>query len=246
MPIETFDFVNARGSRLSGKIEAPEVSEPSEYRQPRFRAVLFDLLTALMDSWSLWIEVAGDDRLGRTWRRDSLRRVTSAGFYRPYEHIVAEAADAVGVNPNKADELLRRWTAGALRPWPETRAVLSELAAAGWMTGVVTNCSQHLAEAAAAATGHTFHAIISAERAGVYKIDPRAYRAGLAAIGDFPSQEVLFVAGSAHDVPGAGAVGMPVYWSNRFADPVLPGAPPPLMNAPNLLALPSLLLPGRS
>ena len=26
MPIETFDFINARGNRLSGKIETPEVT----------------------------------------------------------------------------------------------------------------------------------------------------------------------------------------------------------------------------
>jgi hypothetical protein len=55
---------------------------------------------------------------------------------------------------------------------------------------------------------------------------------------------ILFVAGSAHDVPGAAAVGMPVYWSNRFADAVPPGAPPPLLNQPNLLKLPELLAAG--
>jgi FMN phosphatase YigB (HAD superfamily) len=101
-----------------------------------------------------------------------------------------------------------------------------------------------LAEAAAAATGHIFHAIISAERAGAYKTDPRAYRAGLQAVGGPDPRNVLFVAGSAHDVPGAGAVGMPVYWSNRFADSIIPGAPRPLMNKPNLLALPGLLGAG--
>jgi 2-haloalkanoic acid dehalogenase type II len=157
---------------------------------------------------------------------------------------VVEAAAAVGATSIQARELLERWAAGALQPWPETPRVLSELAVAGWTTAVVTNCSQRLAEAAAAATEHTFDAIISAERAGVYKTDPRAYRAGLAAVGDPNPREVLFVAGSAHDVPGAGAVGMPVYWSNRFADPVAPGAPMPLLNELNLLALPEFLAAG--
>ncbi|HVJ56162.1 MAG TPA: HAD-IA family hydrolase [Aliidongia sp.] len=218
-----------------------ETPQPSP---SRFRAVLFDLLTALMDSWSLWIDVAGEADLGRAWRRESLRRVTTAGSYRPYEDIVAEAAVAIGVSPAKSGELLERWAAGALQPWPEAPAVLARLAAAGWVTGVVTNCSQRLAEAAAAATGLAFHEIVSAERAGVYKTDPRAYRAGLHAIDDPDPSEVLFVAGSAHDVPGAGAVGMPVYWSNRFADLVAPGAPPPLANEPNLLGLPGLLSAG--
>jgi 2-haloacid dehalogenase len=220
------------------------MTEPSDNLAPRFRAILFDLLTALMDSWSLWVDVAGDEGLGRAWRRESLRRVTTAGTYRPYEGIVVEAAAAVGASSRQATELLERWVAGALQPWPETPRVLSELAAAGWTTGVVTNCSQRLAEAAAAATGHTFDAIMSAERAGVYKTDPRAYGAGLAAVGNLTPREALFVAGSPHDIPGAGAVGMPVYWSNRFADPVPSGAPMPLRNESNLLALPDFLAAG--
>ena len=36
---------------------------------PRFCAVAFDLLTALMNSWSLWIKVAGDDALDRGLHR---------------------------------------------------------------------------------------------------------------------------------------------------------------------------------
>jgi hypothetical protein len=71
-----------------------------------------------------------------------------------------------------------------------------------------------LASQAAAVTGGSFEVIMSAERAGAYKTDPRAYRAGLAALG-LPAERLLFVAGSAHNVPGAGSVGMPVYWSNR-------------------------------
>ncbi len=209
-----------------------------------YDAVAFDLLTALVDSWSLWIEVAGEEDLGRCWRRASLRLVTSAGGYRPYEAIVREAADEVGLAHARADALVGRWAAGGLRPWPEAPTMLARLAARGWRTAVVTNCSQRLAEAAAAATGHRFDAIVSAESAGVYKTDPRAYRAGLAALGGPPPARVLFVAGSAHDVPGAGAVGMPVYWSNRFADPVPPGAPAPLVNARDLSGLPDLLAPG--
>lgn len=207
----------------------------------RFGAVAFDLLTALIDSWSLWISVAGDEDLGRRWRRASLRLVTTAGRYRSYETIVQEATDEAGLAPSKADELIERWKSGDLRAWPEAPAVLAQLSAQGWRTVVVTNCSQRLAEAAAAATGHHFDAIISAERAGVYKTEPGAYLAGLAALGGLPPARVLFVAGSAHDVPGAGAVGMPVYWSNRFGDSVPVGAPAPLADAGDLFGLPELL-----
>lgn len=210
----------------------------------QFDAVIFDLLTALIDSWSLWIEAAGEEDLGRRWRRASLQLVTTAGAYRPYEAIVREAAHEVGLARATADRLIARWLEGGLRPWPEAPSVLADIAAQGWRTAVVTNCSQRLAERAAMATGHRFDAVVSAERAGFYKVTPAAYRAGLAALGGPPPARVLFVAGSAHDVPGAGAVGMPVYWSNRFGEAVPSGAPPPLVNARNLLGLPSLLARG--
>jgi len=220
------------------------MKEETKQQSRQFKAVAFDLLTALMDSWSLWIRVADSEELGRAWRRASLRLVTTAGRYRPYEDIVVEATKEVGLPKWTADELLTRWVAGELRPWPETPAVLERLASQGWRTAVVTNCSQRLAEAAAAATGHRFDEIVSAERAGIYKIEPGAYKAGLAALGETDASRVLFVAGSPHDVPGAGAVGMPVYWSNRFNDQVPHGAPAPLRNEPNLLDLPLLLAQG--
>ena len=178
----------------------------------------FDLLTALVDSWSLWERVAGEVSLGRTWRQASLRLITAAGAYVPYSDMVRRAAAEVGVPVERSDELLARWS--ELRPWPEAPDVLSKLA--GRRLAIVTNCSQDLAEIAARATGGDFEIVMSAERAGVYKTDPRAYQAALDALG-LPAGRVLFVAGSAHDVPGAGALGMPVYWSNRQRLPVPAG-----------------------
>jgi 2-haloacid dehalogenase len=198
-------------------------------------AVAFDLLTALVDSWTLWCSVAADEALGRAWRTASLRLVTSAGAYRPYEAIVGEAAAEVGLGPAQSAELLDRW--GELQPWPEAPAMLARLA--GRRLAVLTNCSQPLAEQAAAVTGGRFELVMSAQRAGVYKTDPRAYRALLAQL-DLPPARVLFVAGSAHDVPGAAAVGMPVYWSNRQRL-ALPAGPPPIANAADLGQVPDLL-----
>ncbi len=209
------------------------------FRPAGIEAVAFDLLTALIDSWSLWIAVAGDQALGRAWRSASLRMVTAAGDYRPYEDIVRAAAAEMDLLPARAEALLDRW--GELKPWPEVPGVLRALA--GRRLAVVTNCSQSLAEQAAAATGASFEVAVSAERAGAYKTDPRAYRAGLAALG-LAAGKVLFVAGSAHDVTGAGALGLPVYWSNRQRLEVPAGAAPPVADAPDLDALPGLLLAG--
>ena len=37
-----------------------------------YDAVIFDLLTGLMDSWSLWNAVAGDAETGQRWRHHYL------------------------------------------------------------------------------------------------------------------------------------------------------------------------------
>jgi FMN phosphatase YigB (HAD superfamily) len=82
---------------------------------------------------------------------------------------------------------------------------------------------------------------MSAERAGAYKIDPRAYQSALDAL-RLPADRVLFVAGSAHDVPGASRVGMRVYWSNRQRLPVPEGSAKPSFDEPDLLRLPDAVL----
>ncbi len=117
---------------------------PAPFDPAKFEAIAFDLLTALIDSWSLWIGVAGEAALGRAWRKASLRRVTSAGAYRRYEDIVREATAEVGLPPARAETLLARW--GELEPWPEAPSVLQALA--GRRLAVLTNCSQALAERA--------------------------------------------------------------------------------------------------
>ena len=205
-----------------------------------FTAVAFDLLTALLDSWSLYTRVAGGETLGRAWRLASLRRVTAQGSYRSYEDILAEAAADAGVPAAKRDELVARW--GELKPWPEAPEVLQQLA--GKRLAIVTNCSQRLAEIAAAATGGRFELVMSAERSGAYKADPRAYQAALDAL-HLPADRVLFVAGSAHDVPGASRVGMRVYWSNRQRLPVPEGSPQPQYDEPDLRRLPEAATPRR-
>lgn len=84
-----------------------------------------------------------------------------------------------------------------------------------------------------------FDAIVTAETAGFYKPDVRTYRAGCEAVGKEPSR-VLFIAGSPHDVPGASAAGMDVFWANRRNKPA-PDGPQPIATAPTLERLPTLL-----
>ncbi len=204
---------------------------------PRFRAVTFDLLTALLDSWSLWGEVAGDAELGSRWREAQLRLVARSGAYRPFETIVAEAAQEVGIQEDCVQQLLDRWD--ELRPHPDVAAVLSRLRQADLKLLVLTNCSQRLAQIAARNVPVRWDTVISAEQAGYYKPDPTAYEAGCRAAGERPDQ-ILFVPGSPTDLVGAEKAGHRAYWVNRRGVP-LPSGTHPLAVEPTLEALPRVL-----
>lgn len=200
----------------------------------RYDLVLFDLLTALLDSWSLWNAVAGSEKDGLRWRRAYLDLTYRTGAYRPYEELVAEAAAAEGLDPALAQALDARYH--ELSPWPDVVPILTRLAEAGIPLGVVTNCSRRLGLVAAQRVGVPFAQVVTAEDAGVYKPDPRPYRLALAKFGVTP-ERCLFVAGSAYDLIGTAAVGLPTYWHDRIGM-TAPEGQRPLAHERTLQALP--------
>jgi 2-haloalkanoic acid dehalogenase type II len=191
----------------------------------RYDAILFDLLTALLDSWTLWNCVAGSEEWGRKWRAAYLLRTYQAGRYRPYETLVAEAAVEVGLPSELVGTLAARYR--ELKPWPEVREVLDALWRKGLRLGVVTNCSEDLGATAVACTGVEFDVVVTAERVGYYKPDPRPYEKALAELGVTASR-CLFVAGSAYDLFGASRVGLPTYWHDRIGMQLPANGPTPL------------------
>ena len=179
--------------------------------QKPYQAVIFDLLTALLNSWSLWNKVAGSDGVGFNWRTRYLQLTYHAGPYRSYEGIIKEAAHEAGVPEAQAEELLQRWS--ELEPWPETPQVLHALLEKVPIA-VATNASIALANIAVTCLGVAMPMVVTAEEAGYYKPQPQPYRMALDRL-RCAAESVLFVAGSAADIPGASAVGMPVFWHNR-------------------------------
>jgi 2-haloacid dehalogenase len=176
----------------------------------KYDAVVFDLLTALLDSWTLWNAVAESEADGLRWRRRYLEITYGCGAYRAYEILVREAARDVGLPERLGDELERRWM--ELQPWPEAPDVLKRIPLP---LAVATNCSVRLGQQAAARVGVPFKVVETAESVGFYKPRPEVYRAVLRKLGT-TADRTLFVAGSASDVPGAKALGMPVFWHNRI------------------------------
>ena len=176
----------------------------------RYDAVVFDLLTALLDSWTLWNAVAGSEADGLRWRRRYLEITYGCGAYRPYETLVREATRDAGLPERLGDELERRWP--ELQPWCEAPEILKQI---GLPLAVATNCSNRLGRQAADRVGVSFAVIETAESVGFYKPRPEVYQAVLQRLGTAP-ERTLFVAGSASDVPGAKAAGLCVYWHNRI------------------------------
>ena len=199
------------------------------------KAVLFDLLTALLDSWTLWNAVAGSEAKGRAWRAEYLRLTYGCGTYVPYEELVRDAARATGMPDSAPQALEDRWL--ELPAWSGAQAALDALQGRARLA-VVTNCSIRMGRLAAGRLRTKWDCIVTAEEAGCYKPDPRPYRLALSTLGVAP-KDAAFVAGSGYDLFGTSAVGLRTYWHNRVGLARPEGAPPAAVESPTL----DLLIP---
>ena len=197
------------------------------------KAVLFDLLTALLDSWASWNAAAGSEAAGRAWRAEYLRLTYDCGAFVQYEDLVRTAACTTGLAVTVADALEARWP--TLPIWSGAQAALDALQGRAKLA-VVTNCSIRLGRLAAARLNTSWDCVVTAEEAGFYKPDPRPYRRALARLGVEPD-DAAFVAGSGYDLFGTSAVGMRTYWHNRVGLARPDGAPAAAIEQPTLDAL---------
>lgn len=197
------------------------------------KVVLFDLLTALLDSWSLWNAAAGSDEAGRKWRAGYLRLTYGCGAYVAYEELVRRAAANVGLAPSAPRALEANWL--DLLPWSGAHEVLEGLAP-HCRLAVVTNCLARLGRAAAERFDLRWDAIVTAEEAGFYKPHPQPYRLALERLGVLP-HEAAFVAGSSYDMFGTASLGLRTYWHNRVGLPLVEGALAPEIESRDFDAL---------
>ena len=202
------------------------MSEPANFP----KAVLFDLLTALLDSWTVWNAAAGSEAGGRAWRAEYLRLTYGCGAYQPYEGLVAAAAESVGLSPAVVDALEARWL--ELPVWSGAQQALDAIQGRAKLA-VVTNCSRRLGLLAAARLKTSWDCVVTAEDAGYYKPDPHPYRLALTLLAVEPG-EAAFVAGSGYDLIGTGRVGLRTYWHNRVGLPRPLEAPPAEIESRNL------------
>jgi len=163
-----------------------------------YQAIIFDLLSALLNSWKLWNEIAGSDEIGLRWRKRYIQLTYAAGRYRPYEGIIGEAAAAEGIPEDRAARLIQSWA--KLEPWPETEEVLDRLQQQAALA-VVTNCAEELAGIALEKTRIHFTEVVTAERAGFYKPHPQAYCLALEELGVEPARARSDAGGSCFRLP---------------------------------------------
>lgn len=199
------------------------------------KAILFDLLTALLDSWSLWNRCAGSDEAGRVWRAEYLSLTYGCGRYVAYESLVEQAAQRVGLAKAAAQALEANWL--QLAPWSGALTALQQLQS-HCKLAVVTNCSTRLGHLAASILPVRWDVVVTAEEAGAYKPDVEPYRLTLDKLG-VAAEEAAFVAGSSYDLFGTHAVGLRTYWHNRIGLPRVDGTHPPEVESTTLDSLES-------
>ena len=194
------------------------------------KVVLFDLLTALLDSWTVWNRAAGSEAQGRVWRAEYLRLTYGCGAYAPYEELVAAAARHVGLEAGTVQKLEHLWP--ELPVWSGVQEALDAIEGRTQL-GIVTNCSKRLGRLAADRLRTRWDCVVTAEEAGYYKPDPRPYRFALKVMG-VKAEEAAFVAGSGYDLIGTYAVGLRTYWHNRVGLARPDAAPPADFESRNL------------
>jgi 2-haloalkanoic acid dehalogenase type II len=194
------------------------------------RAVLFDLLTALLDSWTVWNAAAGSESMGRTWRAEYLRLTYGCGAYVPYEDLVRQAAATVGLPATAPQALDDQWD--KLPVWSGATELLQALKP-HCKLAVVTNCSRRLGQRAVERLGIDWDVVVTSEEAGFYKPDPRPYQLALERL-SVPPGEAAFVAGSGYDMFGTARVGLRTYWHNRVGLARPQGAPVAEVESPML------------
>jgi 2-haloacid dehalogenase len=198
----------------------------------RHHAAIGPKADALSDMWR-------NKQIQYTWLRNSM------GAYAPFWQVTGEALDNCLATHGIADPSVRQKLLDAylaLAPFPEVPATLDRLKQAGLRLAILSNGTPEMLAPMVEASGLAgrFDAVLSVDEAGVFKVDPRAYRLVEKRLGVTPDK-VCFLSSNCWDAHGAAHFGFSTVWVNRAGVPEdnLPGKI--VTQIKDLSHLPSLL-----
>lgn len=168
------------------------------------------------------------EALGALWRRKQLEYTwlrSLSGVFEDFWRVTGEALDHAMIacridDPALRAELMQNYL--GLSSFPDAEPALAALKAGGKRNAVLSNGSQTMLTSAVTQgpCGVYFEAVLSADRAQVFKPHPDVYRLALDALGGAAPREVAFFSSNGWDVAGAATFGFNAVWVNRA------GAPP--------------------
>lgn len=196
-----------------------------------FKAVLFDAYGTLFDVGAAVARAGAPlgpkgSAVSALWRAKQLEyawTLSLMGAYEDFWTLTERGLDHALAAHGIADPALRAALLDAYRrldAYPEAAAALRALKARGLSTGVFTNGSRAMVEAAIAAAGlgDWLDHVVTVEPVRLFKTAPQTYAHAVAAIG-VRREAILFVSSNRWDVAGATRAGLASIWVNRLGAP---------------------------
>jgi 2-haloacid dehalogenase len=216
------------------------------------RAYIFDAYGTLFDVHAAIArhrDRAGPDadRISELWRTKQLEytwTLTAMGRYENFERLTERALDFALARFGKTDAALRSALLNSyqkLDAYPDAKETLATLKAAGFITGILSNGSPDMLQAAVknAALGEELNHVLSVDGLGFYKPRNEVYSLATKATGAKPD-ETVFVSSNRWDIAGAANFGFKPVWVNRAKMPDEYPDLPPVAVIDSLAALPAL------
>lgn len=219
-----------------------------------FAAVLFDAYGTLFDVRSVQARAevlfpGHGARIADDWRIrqiDYTRLRSMAARYAPFSRVTRDALIAtlraldLTASDAEVDHLVDAYR--VLTPFPETREVLADLAAAGVPCAILTNGDRAMIDPLLQESGLAplLDAVLSAEQVGAFKVDPRVYQVGVDHFGCDPAR-ILLVSANQWDAVGSRWFGLRSAWVNRRGETAEELGDRPTFEVPDLRGVPALL-----
>lgn len=209
------------------------------------KACVFDAYGTLFDVHAPTAAIA--DKLGdkaqplsETWRGKQLQYTWLRSLMDDYADFWVVTGDGLdyamaqhGIDDAEIrDQLMSLYM--TLDAYPDALDTLQKLKDAGYATGILSNGSPKMLEAAVNNSGLAplLDEVLSVDDVGIYKPSGKVYQMAVDSMG-VTANEICFVSANSWDAAGAAGFGFQVAHLNRFNQPVerLPGKPVEIMKS---------------